>query len=107
MNYKTNQFESFGKPLEENQDIGLTIACLECGTLRTFKIDQNLTLLNSKLTDSCGIKTECEKCGHKIAVIFSWINASKVGYSYRVLDIDINAPTNEVRDENGLTNPHN
>lgn len=85
MKEKTFQKTSYTSPHPMNCNLGLMIGCGNCATIRVFKIDESLKELSVRKTPGFLIETECEKCGHYIAVSLAWMNAREPGYSYRKL----------------------
>lgn len=100
MKPKTYQKTSTTTPDSENRDVGMMIGCGNCPAIRIFKIDAALEAVINRQSEGFAIETECEECGHLIAVAIGWINAKKRGYSYRKMELSL---TNIVSDENGLS----
>ena len=99
----TRQKLSVVSPKVQNQNMGLMIGCGNCPAIRIFKIDQNLEEIQRRRSAGMIIETECEKCGHLIAITIGWINANEKGYSYRQMDGVIVHEANVVIDESGLS----
>ena len=106
MKETTRQKLSVALPKEHNKDIGLMIGCGNCPAIRVFKIGRHLKMIQNRESAGMIIETECEKCGHLIAVTIGWIDATKTGYSYRKMDGTIVNKANVVIDKNGLADSH-
>jgi len=97
----TFQKTSLVPPDSTNRNLGLMIGCGNCKTMRMFKIDEVLKVLEERKTAGFLIETECEECGHYIAATIAWID-TKPGYSYRKLPFWPGDNVLTTSDENGL-----
>lgn len=100
---KTYQKMSTVLPKDKNKNLGLMIVCGNCSAMRVFKIDDTLRVLQNRATAGQIFETECEECGHSIAVIIGWIDASKFGYSHRGMEFSTSDNVAIVSDDGGLT----
>lgn len=99
---KTHQKTSEEHPKPECKNLGILVGCGNCPAVRTFKIDSALELLKNRYSAGFIIETECEECGHLIAVTIAWIDATKPGYTYRKLPFSATEQVVTVSDDNGL-----
>lgn len=99
---RTYQRTSTIAPQGGNRNLGLMVACGNCPAARIFKIDAVFEALKNRETAGFIIETECEKCGHLIAVTIGWIDVEKPGYSYRKMEFSPEESVVTVSDENGL-----
>ena len=99
---KTRQKTSEEHPKPECRNLGIMVACVNCPAVRTFKIDSALELLKSRYSAGFIIETECEVCGHLIAVTIAWIDATKAGYTYRKLPFSATKQVITISDDMGL-----
>ena len=103
---RTFQKTSQLRPKERLKNIGLSIGCGACGTFRVFKVDEVLQLIKERETAGHVIESRCEKCNTLIEVIIGWIDATKLGYSYRrTAEFPVTEHITVVSDENGLKRP--
>lgn len=100
MKIKTYQKASTAAPDSENHDVGIMIGCGNCAAIRVFKIDAALEEVMDRQSAGFVIETECEECGHLIAIAIGWINARKSRYSFRKMELSL---THVVSDESGLS----
>ena len=99
---QTVQGTKHGQPPAENNDIGLSLRCIACGTLRTFVININLAALEARQTAAFGMESTCSVCGQQIGVTLAWVNRRQKGYSFcppPILDL-------QAHDEVPLQKPH-
>src|SRR3990167_9622586 len=88
----TEQPEGFKK-------IGLFIECRKCNKGRTYKIDEQLKLVEDSISSGFNIEVECEGCKNVILVGIGYIDENN--YSYKKQDF-ISKRGYQVLDENGL-----
>ena len=100
MKIKTHQKTSTAVPDSENRNVGIMIGCGNCAAIRVFKIDAALEEVMNRQSAGFVIETECEECGHLIAIAIGWINAQKSRYSFRKMELSL---THVVSDEGGLS----
>ena len=97
---KTTQIISQSKPIEKENILSFGIYCDNCGTGRIFRIQQTLRLITTRFTRLFMVKTECEKCGHKISASIGWI-PDKMGFAYKDQKAQKEKYLN-IEDDNGL-----
>lgn len=82
---ETIQTISNKEPL--GKDLAITLFCIDCNTLRTFKITDNLNLVLNRELEGLKISSFCEKCKKEMAFSLFWTNLS-TGFSYRTKQIE-------------------
>lgn len=80
---KTLQGNSARKPSASENEVGLVLRCVTCGTVRTFKFSQSIDReLGQRRYASLGVEADCSKCGQRLGASLTWITYSK-GFTYR------------------------
>lgn len=100
INMRTAQIISQSKPSSKENVFSFGVYCDNCGTGRVFRIQETIRLLTTRFTRLFTVKTECEKCGHKISASIGWIPDRK-NYSYNDQKA-MNEHNLNIEDDNGL-----
>ena len=69
---KTEQTGSRKQPGPFDDTLGLIITCVDCGTQRSFKVNDSFGVTIIRQSSGMEILTWCEKCGQKIKVQLAW-----------------------------------